>query len=70
MDLSARVTYCDRRGAAYMLPLGTMRLDGKQFWIYQISGHDREWYLVTRPARRGVEIHSEYQAGTCPAGRP
>jgi hypothetical protein len=66
MDLHARIAYCDRRGIAYMLPLGTMRLDGRQFWIYQISGHDREWYVVTRPTRRGIEIHAEYQAGACP----
>jgi hypothetical protein len=69
MDLSARVTYCDRRGAAYMLPLGTMRLDDKQFWIYQISGHDREWYVIARPTRRSIEIHAEYQAGYCPQPR-
>lgn len=65
-DLRGRVSYCHRRGVAYMLPLGTMRLDDKQFWIYQLSGADREWYLVTRPVRRGVEIHVEYPAGTCP----
>jgi hypothetical protein len=66
LDLNARVTYCDRRGAAYMLPLGTMRLDNRQFWIYQISGHDREWYVIARPARRSIEIHADYQAGSCP----
>jgi hypothetical protein len=66
MDLGARVSYCDRRGAAYMLPLGAMRLDDKQFWIYQISGHDREWYVIARPTRRNIEIHAEYQAGYCP----
>jgi hypothetical protein len=66
MDLHARVTYCDRRGAAYMLPLGAIRIDGRHFWIYQISGHDREWYVITRPARRSIEIHAEYQAGYCP----
>jgi hypothetical protein len=38
----------------------------RQFWIYQISGHDREWYVIARPARRGIEIHAEYQAGSCP----
>jgi hypothetical protein len=69
MDLTARVAYCDRRGAAYMLPLGTLRLDGRQFWIYQISGHDREWYVVARPARRSIEIHAEYEAGSCPLAR-
>lgn len=64
-DLRGRVTYCDRRGSAYMLPLGAMRLDGRQFWIYQLSGADREWYLVARPTRRAIEIHIEYPAGTC-----
>lgn len=65
-DLRGRVTYCDRRGNAYMLPLGAMRLDEKHFWIYQLSGVDREWYLIARPTRRGIEIHVEYPAGTCP----
>jgi hypothetical protein len=37
-----------------------------QFWIYQISGHDREWYVIAHPTRRAIEIHAEYQAGYCP----
>jgi hypothetical protein len=66
LDLHARVTYCDRRGAAYMLPLGTVQLDSRRFWIYQISGQDREWYVIARPTRRAIEIHAEYEAGSCP----
>ncbi|CAN5592520.1 hypothetical protein BH23ACI1_BH23ACI1_24410 [soil metagenome] len=69
-DLDAVVSYCDRRGAGYLLPLGTMRLDDRQFWIYQLSGQDREWYVVARPARRSIEIHVEYPAGTCPTSGP
>jgi hypothetical protein len=65
-DLGARVTYCDRRGAGYMLPLGLMTVDAKRFWIYQISGYDREWYVVARPTRRAIELHVEYAAGLCP----
>jgi hypothetical protein len=66
IDVGARVTYCDRRGVGYMLPLGLMTVDAKRFWIYQISGYDREWYVVARPTRKAVEIHAEYAAGFCP----
>jgi hypothetical protein len=66
-DLSSRITYCDRKGAGYMLPLGMMTLDAKTFWIYQLSGYDREWYVVARPTPRAIELHVDYQAGTCPS---
>jgi hypothetical protein len=65
LDVGARVTYCDRRGAAYMLPLGLITLDAKRYWIYQISGYDREWYVVARPTRKAIELHVEYPAGSC-----
>ena len=65
-DIGARVTYCDRKGAGYMLPLGVLTLDGKAFWVYQMSGHDREWYVVARPTPRAIELHVEYAAGLCP----
>jgi hypothetical protein len=66
MDLASRITYCDRKGASYMLPLGLMTVDKKIYWVYQKSGYDREWYVVARPTPRAVEIHAEYPAGACP----
>ena len=66
MDLSSRITYCDRTGASFMLPLGLMTVDEKNYWIYQMSGFDREWYVVARPTPRVIELHAEYHAGSCP----
>jgi hypothetical protein len=66
MDLSSRISYCDRKGVSYMLPLGLMTVEGKTYWIYQKSGFDSEWYVVARPASRAIEIHAEYAAGGCP----
>ena len=67
LDLSSRITYCDRKGAGYMLPLGLMTIEEKTYWIYQVSGYDREWYVVARPTPRAIEIHVEYPAGSCPS---
>lgn len=67
LDLSSRITYCDRKGAGYMLPLGLMTIDEKTYWIYQLSGYDREWYVIARPTPRAIEIHVEYPAGSCPS---
>jgi hypothetical protein len=66
MDLSSRISYCDRKGASYMLPLGLMTVEGKTYWIYQKSGFESEWYVVARPTSKGIEIHAEYAAGLCP----
>lgn len=40
------ITACDRSNATYMLPLGVMLLPGGAYWIAQISGWDRETYVV------------------------
>jgi hypothetical protein len=45
-DLMARVTYCDREGATYMLPFGIVRTRARQHWVYQLSGIGQEWYQV------------------------
>lgn len=65
-DVGARVSYCDRKGAGYMLPFGVLTLEQKAFWVYQMSGYDREWFVVARPTPRAVELHVEYPAGLCP----
>jgi hypothetical protein len=65
-DLTARVTYCDRKGVSYMLPLGRMRLRNRTHWIFQTSGWDREWYSVVESTPGKVRFVVEYYAG----GRP
>lgn len=65
-DLTARVTYCDRKGVTYMLPLGRMRVRNRTHWVFQISGWDREWYSVVESTPGKVRYVVEYYAG----GRP
>jgi hypothetical protein len=63
--LHARITYCDRAGSTYMLPLGLIKTRGRTHWIYQLSGYDREDYIVARPTPSLVELMVEYLGGTC-----
>lgn len=65
-DLTARVTYCDRKGVAYMLPLGRLRVRNRTHWVFQISGWDREWYSVVEATPGKIRYVVEYYAG----GRP
>jgi hypothetical protein len=60
VQLTARVTYCDRRGVKYMLPLGRIHIGSQQYWVYQFSGFDQEWYEVARmsPLKLGFVIES------------
>lgn len=62
-DLSARITYCDRKGVTYMLPLGAVKVGGHTFWVFQMSGWTGEWYSVVRPSPKGIEYHVDYYAG-------
>ncbi len=62
-DLSARITYCDRKGVTYMLPLGAVKVGGRTFWVFQTSGWTGEWYSVVRPSPKGIEYHADYFAG-------
>ena len=62
-DLSARITYCDRKGVTYMFPLGAVKTGGRTFWVFQTSGWTGEWYSVVRPSPKGVEYHVDYFAG-------
>ena len=52
-QIAARLMYCDRVGANYMLPFGKVRLRQAWFWIYQLSGYDSEWYAVAQCPSRG-----------------
>ena len=62
-DLSARITYCDRKGVTYMFPLGAVKAGGRTFWVFQTSGWTGEWYSIVRPSPKGVEYHVDYFAG-------
>ena len=64
--LTARVTYCDRRGVTYMLPLGLIKAQGRTYWAYQISGYGREGYGVLRPTAKELVAEVQYSAGSCP----
>jgi hypothetical protein len=63
--LGARITYCDRKDVAYMLPFGLVRADRKNYWVFQYSGFEQESYEVARPHRRNVETVVAYSAGAC-----
>ena len=66
VELSSRVTYCDRKGVGFMLPFGTIRAGGRTYWIYQYSGYDDEFYSVVRPEPDDVKVEIGYHAGSCP----
>lgn len=67
-DISSRITYCDRRGVTYMLPLGALRIGGRTYWVFQTSGWTGEWYSVVRPSSKRVEYLVDYFAGRgCPS---
>ena len=62
--LSARITYCDRVNATYMLPLGRIRVDNRTYWVAQLSGHESEWYAVAELSRDRAKVVVEYFAGS------
>ena len=63
--LTARVTYCDRRGVTYLLPLGLIKAQGRTYWAYQLSGYGREGYGVIRPTPKELVPEAVYPAGSC-----
>lgn len=64
--LQGSVTYCERRGVTFMLPLGLIKTQGKSYWAFQISGYGREGYKVVRPMPNRVESEAGYSAAFCP----
>lgn len=62
----ADVTYCERAGSSFMLPLGLIKAGGRHYWVYQISGHHREYYVVARPLTDSIQSVVDYEAGACP----
>jgi hypothetical protein len=65
-QIVVRVTYCDRMDDVFTLPLGVIRAGEKSYWIYQLSGYDREAYAVSRPTPKQIETEVLYRAGSCP----
>jgi hypothetical protein len=65
-ELTARVTYCDRKGVSYMLPLGLLKLRNRTHWVFQTSSWEREWYSVVEATPGRLRFVAEYYAG----GRP
>jgi hypothetical protein len=65
-NLRARITYCDRAGVRYMLPLGMIKSGGRNYWAYQMSGYGFESYLVVRPRPKEILTAVQFLAGSCP----
>jgi hypothetical protein len=65
-ELSAQITYCDRYGMTYMLPLGLVKVRSGTYWIYQVAGYEREAYMIAKPTRRSNERILSYPAVLCP----
>jgi hypothetical protein len=65
-ELYSQITYCDRYGQTYMLPLGLVKVRSGTYWVYQVAGYEREAYLIARPTRRTVERVLSYPAVVCP----
>ena len=67
-QLTAKLTYCDRVGATYMLPFGRIRPKKQTYWVFQLSGWESEWYEVAwvRPekVRYALEVLAR-GAGRC-----
>jgi hypothetical protein len=66
VELSSRVTYCDRKGVNVMLPFGTVRAGNRTYWVYQFSGYEDEWYQIVRPEPKNIDVAVSFHAGSCP----
>ena len=64
-DLRGKITYCDRVGVVYMLPFGRIRPRTRDYWVFQLSGWDAEWYDVAEVGREKVRYVIEVNAGGC-----
>lgn len=64
--LRASVTYCDREGVSFMLPLGHLSVDGDNYWVYQMSSWRDEVYTVVRVRPDEVRPAVTVLGGECP----
>ena len=62
-DLTAKITYCDRQGASYMLPFGRFRVNNRTHWVFQMSSWGSEWYAVIEATPGRVRFVAEYFGG-------
>ncbi len=65
-QITVRITYCDRMDDLITVPLGQVVAGGRSYWVYQLSGYDREGYVIARPRPKAVETPVQYEAGSCP----
>lgn len=56
---------CDRTGANYMLPLGTLRVGQRRFWFAQFSGWNDERYVVVEITAAKVNAVVSTWGGGC-----
>jgi hypothetical protein len=62
-EFSARIDYCDRPGAMYMLPLGRVQVAQQLFWVFQYSGWNEEWYEIVRLGTKRRFVVEFYAGG-------
>jgi len=65
LRFDVEVVDCERYGLLYMLPLGTITLSNRLFWIAQWSGWDYEEYGVVEIKRKSVEDVIQVLGGRC-----
>jgi hypothetical protein len=66
LQMTVDLLRCDRRGANYMLPLGTMRIDRALYWLVQFAGWNNERYVVVEIKPKTVEAVVSAWGGSCP----
>ena len=66
VELSSRVTYCDRKGVNVMLPFGTIRASDRTYWVYQFSGYEDEWYRIRSARTERYRRRRELSRGLLP----
>jgi len=65
LRFDVEVVDCERYGLLYMLPLGTITLSNRLFWIAQWSGWDYEEYGVVEIKRKSVDDAIQVVGGRC-----
>jgi hypothetical protein len=67
--LGSQISYCDRYGISFMLPLGLIKVSSGTYWIYQVAGYEQESYMISKPTARTEERILAYPAVACPVLR-
>lgn len=66
VNLTARLTDCDRYGITVLLPLGLLRTSGRWLWVGQWSGWESENYAVTEVEADGdAKTLVSVRVGSC-----